>query len=204
MFDFVYLASKSPRRAQLLNQLGVSHQLLVSQTLQEAQADEALETVLANEAPREYVQRVTNLKLDAAVKRLERLQLSPGPILCADTTVALGSVLYGKPQDAHDAARMLSQLSAQTHHVLTAVAVQNGSQRMQALSVSEVSFAPLSAQEIAAYVASGESMGKAGAYAVQGGAAAFICHISGSYSAIMGLPLFETAQLLKSLCNKTS
>ena len=135
----------------------------------------------------------------AAVARLARRGLPAGPILCADTTVARGRTIYGKPQDDRDAARMLKELSGATHRVLTAVAVCNGRKRRAALSDSRVSFAPWGAVQIAAYVASGEPRGKAGAYAIQGPAAGHIARIAGSYSGIMGLPLFETAQLLKAV-----
>jgi septum formation protein len=124
------------------------------------------------------------------------------PVLCADTTVALAAQILGKPRDAADAARMLRQLSGATHRVLTAVAVQRGDWRGEALSDSRVRFADLSAADIAAYVASGEWQGKAGGYAIQGRAAAFIAHISGSYSGIMGLPLHETALLLRQIVER--
>jgi septum formation protein len=123
--------------------------------------------------------------------------LAPAPILCSDTTVALGRRIYGKPADAADATRMLRELSGQTHRVLTAVAIQSGRRRVQALNDSRVTFAALTPAQIRSYVASGEPMGKAGAYAVQGRAAAHIARIQGSYTGIMGLPLFETAQLLE-------
>ncbi len=191
---FIYLASQSPRRRQLLEQLGVRHELL----LPDAEEDsEAIETVLPGEAPARYVRRVTGLKLDAALARMKRRGLAPAPVLCADTTVALGRVIYGKPRDDADARRMLRELVGQTHRVLTAVAVSAGRRRVEALSDSRVTFAALSPARIKAYVASGEPSGKAGAYAVQGRAAAFIGHISGSYSGIMGLPMHETAILLR-------
>jgi septum formation protein len=193
---FIYLASQSPRRRQLLEQLGVRHELLLPDAGEDA---ESLEAVLGGEAPARYVQRVTGLKLDAAVARLARRGLPPAPILCSDTTVALGRRIYGKPDDAEDAARMLRELSGSTHRVLTAVALQHGRRRSTALSDSRVTFALLSARQIRAYVDGGEPMGKAGAYAVQGGAAAFISRLSGSYSGIMGLPMFETAQLLRAI-----
>jgi septum formation protein len=191
---FVYLASQIPRRRQLLEQLGVSHELLLPDAGEDT---EALEAVMPGEAPARYVQRVTRLKLDAALDRLKRRGLPAAPVLCADTTVALGRAIYGKPQDARDAARMLRELSGNTHRVLTAIAVQSGRKRLQALSDSRVTFAALAASQIKHYVGSGEPLGKAGAYAVQGRAAAFISHISGSYSGIMGLPMHETAQLLR-------
>lgn len=191
---FIYLASQSPRRSQLLSQLGIDHTLLLADADEDA---EALEAVLPQESPRAYVQRVTQLKLEAAMQRLARRGLAPAPVLCADTTVALGATIYGKPVDAQDAQRMLTDLAGKTHRVLTAVAVGFAEQRHSAYSVSRVSFTAMSTGEIAQYVQSGEPLGKAGAYAVQGRAAAYIARISGSYSGIMGLPLYETAQLLK-------
>jgi septum formation protein len=193
---FIYLASQSPRRSQLLDQLGVVHQLLLPGADEDS---EALEAVLPGEAPRDYVQRVTALKLAAALARLRRLGLPDAPVMCADTTVALGSAILGKPADAQDAQRMLAQLSGRTHQVFTAVSVGWGEQVAQACSASDVVFAALPPEAIARYSESGEPMGKAGAYAVQGRAAAFIARIEGSYSGIMGLPLFETAQLLRTL-----
>ncbi|HYF20079.1 MAG TPA: Maf family protein [Ramlibacter sp.] len=194
MSEFIYLASQSPRRRQLLEQLGVRHELLLPGNEEDA---EAIEHVLPGESPTRYVQRVTGLKLDAAMRRLADRGLVPAPVLCSDTTVALGRTIYGKPADARDAARMLRELSGTTHRVLTAVAVQHGRKRQAALSVSSVTFEPLSPARIRAYVASGEPMGKAGAYAIQGRAGAFITRISGSYPGIMGLPLHETARLLR-------
>jgi len=192
----VYLASQSPRRGQLLEQLGVRHQLLLPDADEDA---EALEATLPGEAPARYVVRVTGLKLDAALARHRRMQLPPGIILCADTTVALGRQILGKPDDAAQAGAMLRQLGGRTHRVLTAVAAARGRRREAALCVSRVEFAPLTSAAIKAYVATGEPMGKAGAYAIQGRAAAFVRGIHGSYSGIMGLPLFETAQLLRSV-----
>jgi septum formation protein len=193
---FIYLASQSPRRSQLLEQLGVRHELLLPDAHEDA---EALEVVRPNEAPAAYVQRVTQLKLDAALQRLKRRGLPPAPVLCSDTTVAWGRTIYGKPADAADASRMLSELSNKTHRVLTAVAIGSAQQRERVLSESRVTFAAMTPQQIQVYVASGEPLGKAGAYAVQGRAASFIARISGSYSGIMGLPLFETAQLLRAM-----
>lgn len=196
MTQFVYLASQSPRRRQLLEQLGVAYELLLPDANEDA---EMLEAVHGNESPAIYVKRVTGLKLDVAQARRKRRGLPPAPILCSDTTVACGRRIYGKPADTADASRMLGELSGKTHRVLTAVAIGTPRKIVNALSESKVTFAPLSRAQIAAYVASGEPMGKAGAYAVQGRAAAYLSHISGSYSGIMGLPLFETAQLLRSL-----
>lgn len=197
---FVYLASQSPRRRQLLEQLGIRYELLLADDTEDA---EALEVVLPNEAPRSYVQRVTLLKLEAALNRMKRRGLPFAPVLCSDTTVALGKTILGKPDDAKHATQILGALSGQTHRVLTSVAMGTLSKAgkplktEQTLSVSNVRFAPLTRAQIQTYVASEEPMGKAGAYAVQGRAAAYIEHISGSYSGIMGLPMFETAQLLR-------
>jgi septum formation protein len=194
MKPFVYLASQSPRRRQLLEQLGVAYELLLPDAQEDA---EALEVVLPREAPLAYVQRVTQLKLDAALERLKRRGLLAAPVLCSDTTVALGPMIFGKPADHSDAIRMLSALSGKTHRVLTAVALGDADQREQAVSISKLTFAPMSVVQIQAYVQTGEPMGKAGAYAVQGRAAAHISFLSGSYTGIMGLPMFETAQLLR-------
>ena len=196
MIDFIYLASQSPRRSQLLDQLGVRHELLLPGPEEDS---EGLEVAIKNEAPTAYVKRVTGLKLDAALARMLERDLPPAPILCSDTTVALGRRIYGKPENAKDAVRMLSELAGCQHRVLTAIIVQYGHNRLEALSESRVTFAPLTAAQIKGYVASGEPLGKAGAYAVQGRAAGFISQIRGSYSGIMGLPMFETAQLLCAL-----
>ena len=194
MSEFIYLASQSPRRQALLTQLGVRFQLLLPLPDEDA---ESLEAVMPGEAPASYVTRVTQLKLNAALMRLERLQLATAPVLCCDTTVALGRAIFGKPQHPAEATAMLRALSGRTHTVLTALALGTEKQRWQALSRSRVTFSALSDSEIATYVATEEPMGKAGAYAVQGRAAAHIPRISGSFSGIMGLPLFETAALLR-------
>ena len=196
MKDFVYLASQSPRRKQLLEQIGVRYELLLATADEDA---ESLEREIPGEAPLTYVKRVTQLKLEAAVKRMQARGLKPAPVLCADTTVALGRVILGKPENEQDAVRILKTLSGQTHRVLTAVAVASGRRRYLSVSVSKVTFASMKLSEIKAYVASGEPFGKAGAYGVQGMAAAFISDIQGSYTGIMGLPLFETAELLKNI-----
>jgi septum formation protein len=196
MSDFIYLASQSPRRSQLLTQLGVKHVLLLPDASEDA---ESMEAVLPSETPLKYVQRVTDLKWHAAHRRRALRDLPPAPILCSDTTVALGRKILGKPQNVDDAARMIKDLSGRTHRVLTAISLGMNRPPVRACSVSLVTFTPLSDDEIASYIETGESMGKAGAYAVQGLAAAFISRISGSYSGIMGLPLFETAQALSRL-----
>lgn len=194
MHAFVYLASQSPRRAQLLDQLGVRHVPLLAAADEDV---EALEAERRGEAPALYVERVTRAKLAAARRRLAARALPAAPILAADTTVALGARILGKPADADHARAMLAALAGRTHRVLTAVAVAAGRRTLFALSVSRVRFAALTARDIDTYVASGEAFGKAGAYAIQGRAAAWIAHIAGSYTGIMGLPLHEAAHLLK-------
>jgi septum formation protein len=192
--EYVYLASQSPRRRQLLEQLGVRHELLLPGPEEDA---EALEAEVRGELPQAYVERVTRAKLAAARRRLAARRLPAAPILCSDTTVALGRRLLGKPADADAARATLRQLSGRTHRVITAVALAWGRREALAANVSRVQFADVSERDIAHYVATGEPFGKAGAYAIQSGAAAWIRHIEGSYSGIMGLPLFETAQLLR-------
>jgi septum formation protein len=191
---FVWLASQSPRRAHLLQQIGVTHRLLLPDPAEDV---ESLEAVHPGELPAVYVQRVTRAKLQAAVARLQRRGEAPAPILCADTTVALGRRILGKPVDAADARAMLQALSGRSHRVLTAVAVHDGRRTHAALNVSHVRFGAMPASAIDAYVAGGEPFGKAGAYAIQGAIAAWIEHIDGSHSGIMGLPLYETAALLR-------
>ena len=190
---FVFLASQSPRRRQLLDQLGVRCELLLPT---DVDAAEALEASHPGELPAAYVQRVTRLKLDAAMRRLRSSGLTEAPVLAADTTVALGRRILGKPVDADDARQTLAALSGRTHRVLTAVAVHDGRRVHAALNVSRVRFAGIPRAVIANYVASGEPFGKAGAYAIQGPLAGWIERIAGSHSGIMGLPLFETAALL--------
>ena len=192
-YAFVYLASSSPRRVQLLDQLGVAHSPLLPDSHENA---EALEVELSRELPLDYVRRVALLKLNAARARLQRRRLPQAPILCADTTVALGRRILGKPAHPDAAIEMLRALSGRTHRVLTAVAVSAGRESLLQTSISRVRFADLSEQTIRRYVESGEPRGKAGAYAVQGRIAAWIEHIEGSYTGIMGLPLHETTTLL--------
>jgi septum formation protein len=191
---FVYLASQSPRRQQLLQQIGVRFELLLPDASEDA---EALEVVRPNEAPEAYVRRVTRAKLTAALARLRRRGLVQAPVLAADTTVAIGRAILGKPADDAQARAMLTRLSGRTHRVISGVAVAAGVRTRVALNVSHVRFAPLSPAVIAAYVAGGEPFGKAGAYAIQSALAGWIARIDGSHSGIMGLPLFETAQLLQ-------
>ena len=194
MPDTIYLASQSPRRRQLLDQLGVAHELLLPDADEDA---EALEELQHGELPAAYVQRVTALKLQAARARARRRGLPARPILTSDTTVALGRRILGKPADAAEARAMLTSLSGRTHRVLTAVALWTGRRTLSALSDSRVHVAPIPAADIDRYVAGGEPFGKAGAYAIQGAFAAWISRIDGSHSGIMGLPLHETASLLR-------
>lgn len=190
---FVYLASQSPRRIQLLDQLGVAHRTLLPDRTEDT---EGLEEERSGELPLDYVRRVTLLKLNAARARLHRRKLPEAPILCADTTVSVGRRILGKPQGPEDAARMLRALSGRTHRVMTCVVVGSGALHFLGTSISRVRFAELSETSIRRYVDSGEPQGKAGAYAIQGRIAAWIEHIEGSYSGIMGLPLHETTTLL--------
>ena len=192
---FIHLASQSPRRAQLLGQIGIAHRLLRPAPDEDA---EALEAACSGEAAADYVQRVTLAKLAAARRWLAEQGGPPAPILTADTVVVLGRRVLGKPADAAEADATLRALSGRSHRVLTAVAVlgTRGRPRL-AVSTSRVRFAPLSAGFIARYIDSGEPFGKAGAYAVQGRMAEAIERIDGSYTGIMGLPLFETAALLR-------
>jgi septum formation protein len=180
----VYLASRSPRRRELLHQIGVAHRLL------DIEVDER---VREGESPSDYVLRVSQ---DKAVAGLEACHgAAKLPVLAADTCVVTDNQMLGKPADREEGLWMLRRLSGSTHRVYTAVALDNGRLATR-LSVSEVSFRPLSEAEIAAYWASGEPADKAGGYAIQGLAAQFIRELRGSYSGVMGLPLFETAELL--------
>ncbi len=204
---FVYLASQSPRRAQLLRQIGVDFHVL---SPGDAEAAEALEATRPGETAAAYVVRVTAAKLAAARLRAAELGLPPAPILCADTTVAVGRRILGKPADANEARAMLEALSGRSHRVLTAIAMghfqasrwhsssaPSGRWRVHsALSTSRVWVARLDAAAIDAYIASGEPFGKAGGYAIQGRFAAWVTRLDGSYPGVMGLPLHETAQLL--------
>jgi nucleoside triphosphate pyrophosphatase len=193
----IYLASRSPRRRELLAQIGVRFEPLLFREGARSDADTS-EDVLAGEEAREYVRRVANAKAEAAWKRVTmRRGLVRRPVLAADTTVTLGTEILGKPADRADAARMLRTLSGTQHRVLTAVAVAFAGQVELAVSESLVTFAPLDAARIEAYVESGEAFDKAGAYGIQGRAGAFVARLEGSYSGVMGLPLHETAQLLR-------
>ncbi len=190
----IYLASQSPRRQQLLTEWGVAFDLLLPSDDEDA---EALERVLPAEAPGRYVRRVTGLKVRAALARVQARGLPARPVLCADTTVALGMEILGKPESPAHAREMLRRLSGHSHRVLTAVGMGQGDQLEVVVSRSQVSFMDLSAQQIDAYIDSGEPFGKAGAYGIQGLAALWVSHLSGSYSGVMGLPAHETRQILQ-------
>lgn len=183
----LYLASGSPRRKELLAQTGVIFERIA------APIDE---TPLANENPRDYVIRMAVEKAESGWRHLQDMGLALKPVLASDTSVVLGDEILGKPLDAADATAMLQKLSGSTHEVMTSLALrtENGVETM--LNISRVTFATLSAAQIAAYVASGEPMDKAGAYGIQGVGGLFVAHLDGSYTGVMGLPLFETAQLI--------
>ena len=192
--QFIYLASASPRRAQLLDQLGVKYQMLLADRNETV---EILEQPRTRELPADYVQRVAKLKLEAARRRLQRRRLPVAPILTADTTVALGRRILGKPSGPAEAREMLLALAGRTHRVLTSVAVSAGPHSLMATNVTRVTFSRFSVLAIDSYIDSGEPDGKAGAYAIQGRAGSWVKHIDGSYTGVMGLPLYDTAVLLR-------
>ena len=191
----IHLASKSPRRLELLRQLGVEFDLL---KLREAAGRDrdVLEGARDAEPPLHYVERMARTKAAVGWTRMQQRKLTQLPVLSADTEVVLDSRIFGKPADAADATRMLNLLSGKTHEVLTAVAVRLGDQTEVEVSVTKVAFRDLTPAEIDHYVATGEYDDKAGAYAIQGRAAAFITRLEGSFSGVVGLPLAETAQIL--------
>lgn len=206
MHSFIYLASQSPRRQELLTQIGIRFELLLADPSEDA---ESLEIQLPDEPALAYVKRVTLAKLTAAKQRLHTRGLPFAPILCADTTVALMAedgkstkeIILGKPTDHPDVKRILQLLSGKTHQVHTAVAVMrnphiNGDEPRLLVSSSQVTFKSLTDEEINAYISTNEPMGKAGAYGIQGIGGCLISSISGSFSGIMGLPLYETSQLM--------
>jgi septum formation protein len=191
----LYLASQSPRRMELLRQIGLAPTVLPLRTTPPRQ--EVDETPLTGESPEDYVCRLARLKAEAGLKAMTGRKLTPRPILAADTTVTLDGVLLGKPVDAADATMMLRAYSGRTHDVLTGVCVAFDGRMAVRVSTSQVRFRTLDAAEIQAYIATGEVWDKAGAYGIQGRAAMFIEHLAGSYTGVMGLPLFETAELLR-------
>ncbi|HEX4857646.1 MAG TPA: Maf family protein [Usitatibacteraceae bacterium] len=193
--EIIYLASKSPRRRELLKQVGIHFELML--TREKAPRCDVDEAPLPEETPHQYVQRVVRLKAECAVKAMRERRLPPRPLLTADTTVTIDGRILGKPLDRVDALAMLALLSGNTHQVLTAVAVSDTTRTEQILTTSFVTFDRLGDDEMKRYVDSGEPMDKAGGYAVQGMAARFISKLSGSYSGVMGLPLYETVKLLR-------
>jgi septum formation protein len=192
----IYLASKSPRRRELLRQIGVEFELLLLRD-HTPRGPEVSEAVLADEAADAYVARVTREKAECAWQTMFWRRLPIRTVLAADTTVVLDGRILGKPANVAEAVAMMKSLSGKTHQVLTSVAVKTADDLWQATQYSDVTFARLSDDMIRAYCATPEPYDKAGGYAVQGMAAVFIERIGGSYSGIMGLPLFETTQLLK-------
>ena len=203
----IYLASKSPRRRELLHQIGVQFELLllrempVNRASSERRFDaethcDVDESPIETEAPRTYVERVVKLKASTAHKIMLARKLVVRPILAADTTVVLHNKIIGKPIDAADAAATLRALSGQTHQVITGIALHRDGDLQYCESVSDVRFKVLTEAEIQRYIETGEPMDKAGSYGIQGRAAAFVAHLAGSYSGVMGLPLYETNTLL--------
>ncbi|MDB5762151.1 MAG: septum formation inhibitor Maf [Herminiimonas sp.] len=193
----IYLASKSPRRRELLRQIGVEFELLMLRDNAARGGPEVSEVVQPGELPEAYVTRVAREKAECARQTMFWRKLPIRPVLAADTTVTVDGRILGKPADMTEATEMLKSLSGRTHQVLTSVAVQHHDDIWQVTQRSEVSFVSLSDQTIRAYCALPEPYDKAGGYAIQGQAALFIREIIGSYSGIMGLPLFEVAQLLQ-------
>lgn len=191
----VYLASKSPRREELLRQLGID---FASLRVREASGrDRDVEEGARDAEPAlHYVERIARTKAAIGWQRMLQRGLAPRPVLGADTEVVLDGTIFGKPKDAADAVRMLTLLSSRTHQVLTAVALCWDQKIIAEISTSTVTFRELAHDEIERYVATGEPFDKAGAYGVQGRAASFVSRIDGSYTGVMGLPLYETAQAL--------
>lgn len=193
----IYLASKSPRRQELLNQIGIQFSVLDVPAQDTVNLDMVDETVLAHENAADYVNRLSRDKADCAWKFLVSRNIGRLPVLTADTTVVLGNLILGKPGDKTEAYEMMERLSGKTHQVLTSVAIRNEGFFSQVLQTSSVTFARLSPENIEAYIQTSEPYDKAGGYGIQGLAGKFIRHIKGSYSGIMGLPLYETTELLK-------
>ena len=196
----IYLASKSPRRRELLRQVGIDFDLLLLRDTAPRGPD-VTEIVLPGELPMDYVKRVTQEKAQVAWSIMQQRKLAPRPVLAADTTVVIHDRILGKPANQAEACAMLRTLSGQTHAVLTSLAVVgahgNWHEHWHITQRSEVTFSELSEEQILAYCITAEPYDKAGGYGIQGAAARFISHISGSYSGIMGLPLFETTTLLR-------
>lgn len=188
MTPHIYLASRSPRRAELLQQIGIRFSVLPSD-IDESQRE--------NEAPANYVLRLAKSKAEVCLAGLRAGNQPLLPVLAADTTVSVDGNILGKPEDAEEASCMLRLMSGRWHEVLTGLAIATPEGIEALLSVTRVEMAALTPDEIEAYIRSGEPFDKAGAYGIQGLAGTFIKRIEGSYSGVMGLPIFETAQLLK-------
>ena len=195
-YQHIYLASQSPRRRELLRQIRVDFGVVLLRGLAPRGSD-VDEAVLPDEVPLDYVERVTRAKADFGWQVLHMRRLPVRPVLASDTTVVVDGNILGKPGDVIEARAMLHALSGRTHEVITSVALKTDEDLQQLTQVSKVTFASLDAEIIDAYCATSEPYDKAGAYGIQGMAAAFIENIEGSYSGIMGLPLFETTQLLR-------
>jgi septum formation protein len=193
----IYLASQSPRRRELLKQIGVHFEVLLLRCDPRRMVD-VDETPVSDEPPEAYVKRISQAKAHAGVETLKFRNLPPFPVLAADTTVSLEGKIIGKPFDREEAVSMLQQLSGKQHQVMTAVAIALEDRLETRLSVTTVTFAPLSEERIHRYALTNEPHDKAGAYAIQGHAGSFVQHLSGSYSGVMGLPLFDTVELLQS------
>ena len=193
----IYLASQSPRRRELLRQIGVQFDVMTFRSGERGEDADVDETPLADEKVEHYVERLALTKAEAGVRRVLWRKMLPRLVLAADTTLEVDGEIIGNPVDTRDAHAILRRLSGRSHRVLTALALSDGKHTRSALSISTVKFRELSDADIRHYVASGEPMDKAGAYGIQGKAAIFVAEIHGSYSGIMGLPLFETAQLLE-------
>lgn len=194
----LYLASRSPRRRELLHQIGIDFDTVVFRDGMRADL-ETDETPLANEDPVVYVERIARAKAVHGRKIVEERRLPMRPVLSADTTLEFEGEIIGKPSDMADATRILKRLSGQTHRVLTGVAINHLGHIEYLLSTSEVRFRVIDDEEIRHYVMSGEPMDKAGAYGIQGRAGMFVAHLAGSYTGVMGLPVCETGELLKKL-----
>ena len=190
-----YLASRSPRRRELLKQIGVAFEVILLRE-QPSRGPDVNEAPLPSEKPDDYVRRIGKLKADVGWDRVVQRQLPRQPVLAADTTVCVDDQILGKPVDRADAARILALLSGREHRVLTSVAIRYESRSKLAVNETVVRFRKVSDADIQAYIDTGEPMDKAGAYAIQGRAAAFVPELRGSYSGVMGLPLYETAQLI--------
>lgn len=197
MQPHIYLASQSPRRRELLKQIGINFQVLLLRD-DPRRIPDVDETPHANENPAEYVQRVCRAKVHAAWESLHFRRLPLYPVLGADTSVVLDNKIIGKPRDHNEAAAILRLLSGRKHQVLSAVAVTSGERTELRLSTTEVTFTTLSEERIHRYLLGNEAHDKAGAYGIQGMAGAFVQRIEGSYSGVMGLPLYETTEILHS------